>query len=134
MAAESVTTAPLGSDFAGVSDLDPDLTVVTGQRALVQALARGLLESPGSEPDDPTSGAGFGDLIGESSAGDESYIAHRAETQCLMDERVLSARVSVTADDEGSISLDVAAESAEGPFRFVIAPSELTIDILQLRG
>jgi hypothetical protein len=134
MASPPDNSAPLGSDFAGVFDLTPNLDTVVGTTCLAQSLARGLLQDEGSEPDDPTFGLGLGDVIGEDmSDADLRHLERRAERQCG-DERVNGVSVSAIVDDSGQVALDVQVASDAGPFRFVVSPSSLTVDLLRLRG
>lgn len=133
MADSPVESAPLGSDFAGVFDLCPSLTIVTGRRCHLEAVARSLLQDEKSCPDAPHIGLGLAAMIGEDySDGDVRALAGRAEKQCLYDERTEAATVNVT-DDGTDIVLEVGLEDSEGPFSFVLSPSELTVDGLKLK-
>jgi|WetSurMetagenome_2_1015567.scaffolds.fasta_scaffold205502_2 hypothetical protein len=132
MASSYVESDPLGSDFAGVFDLSPSLSFVWGRRAHLESTARGLLQSPGAEPDAPEDGLGLDLLIGEDF--DARDIEGRAERQCLRDERTVDAKATaVVNEDTGEIELTVGIDGATGPFVFVLSPTRITSDLLKLK-
>jgi hypothetical protein len=113
----------LGSDFAGIDDLTPDLGEVTGRRCLLEALASRLLQPRGLFYD-----ADYGfdtrTLLSEGLVPKqfEAVIA----SQINADERVASSSVEVRFDAR-SRTLEIRAEivDAEGPFELVLDPSDL---------
>jgi hypothetical protein len=127
-----VDAAPLGSDFSGVFDLDRSLSVVTGRRCHLEAIARSFLQSPGSEPDAPEVGLGLSTLVGEDL--DTRTLAAQAEQQALLDERTSDASASASDDGNGNVLLSVVIEGDDGPFSFVLSPTQLTSGTLELKG
>lgn len=134
MPIDQTQTDPLGSDFAGVLDLSPNLDIVVGRTCLAECLARGLLQDPGSEPDDDTFGLGLGDLIGDDLPdSDAQHLASRAERQCAKDERVSGVSAVAVLAGNGQATLSVQVDTDAGPFTFVLTPTELTVDLLKLK-
>jgi len=119
----------------GVPDLDPMFTLVSGRTALVQALARrlttkhGMLEWIG---DDPEYGHDVREYLGEDvGPRAEFVIASRVQAECLKDERVRAAQVTPTLT-AGRLSLAVRITDAEGPFRFTLAVSDVSVELLKV--
>ncbi|GMV19471.1 MAG: hypothetical protein AMXMBFR56_76950 [Polyangiaceae bacterium] len=120
-----------GSDFAGIDDVDANLSRVAGRTAHAQALARryscpagGLFYASGEY------GKNLADLV---SAGG-APTRHRAsiEAQALQDERTQSAHATVEwneATEESEISIEVF--DSDGPFLLNANPADLTFEILE---
>lgn len=108
----------LGTDFAGVDDLDYGLTIVSDRRCLLEAVMRRWMISPGSLFYAPTYGGGLIDRVnGETLPG--GILASRLESQALEDERVSACEVDVlhigyTLRIRGVIG------DADGPFEFTV--------------
>lgn len=85
----------LGSDFSGVLDIDPALTVVTGYRCLAEALARRLTTPAGRLLGAPDYGHDLRQYI-NSGFRNTSTIALAIENECLKDERVAGVTATVT--------------------------------------
>lgn len=125
--------ADLGSDFAGVDDLDANLSIVTGRRCLIENLARRLVTEKTGMLDDPTYGEPLHDIVGD--VFDPIEYAQKVERQFLDDERVEAASVSATYDiATRSAMLNGVVDDGDGPFDFVIAVSDLTVEILEPSG
>ncbi len=114
----------LGSDFAGVLDVDWALSTVDGELALGQAIMRRLTTPLGGLEDDPTYGYDIRDLIG--AAVIPSIVEQRVLEQVLAEQEVQRATVQVTQNAEslfidiriltitGTASLTIAAASVDG--------------------
>lgn len=120
----------LGSDFAGVNDLTFALSVVTGRRALAEAILRRLRTRRGSLWTDPSYGFDLRGVIG--TALTNSQISQRVTAQVLAEEEVESARVNVSRIGE-EIQVEIEVTDADGPFDFTITANSLTVDVIQGR-
>jgi hypothetical protein len=89
--------ADLGSDFSGILDIDPALTVVSGTRCLAEALARRLTTPKGRLLGDPDYGHDLRQYL-NAAIVDTAQIANAIEIECLKDERVQGVTASVTFD------------------------------------
>lgn len=118
--------ADLGSDFAGVDDIDANLTEADGETAYVQAIARRYLDS----------GIFYAEEYGKSvaallNAGIAPARERAAlEAQALADERTHTAAVSFDLDDDGNLEIRVELTSAVGPYTLTVDPKNLTVEIL----
>ena len=115
------------------ADLDPLGTLVTGARALGQALARRLVTPRGGLLDDPSYGYDLRQLVGEAlRPGDLATVQAEVADQCRADERVDDAAVSVK-QSAGAVRVEIIlALEAVGPLRLVLAVSAVTSEILAL--
>lgn len=120
--------AELGSDIGGVLDIDPTLRVVRGRDALVQAVARRCTTPNGQLLWSPSYGY---DLRGEVGAiVDAPTVESRIRAQCLLEEEVEDAEVTVTLSAAKELRAVVRLTDGEGPFTFTIAsPDGLTIQV-----
>lgn len=88
--------ADYGLEFAGFEDIDPSWSTVTGLRALAHAIARRLTTPAGGLIGDPDYGF---DLRGQlNSVVNPAFLEARIADECLKDERIDDASVSVTFD------------------------------------
>lgn len=121
--------ADLGLDLSCVTDLEEDMAEVSGRTCLAQAIARRLTTPRGGLIDDPGYGYDLRDLLNADVGPRElAAAASAAENECLKDERVLSATVSIVYAQQ---TVDVALEDADGPFKLVLAVDTVTVAILQ---
>lgn len=118
--------ADLGSDFAGVDDIDANLSEADGATAYPQAIARRYLDS-GLFYD-----AEYGRNVALLLNAGITPSRERASLEAVakQDERTLSADVDVALDAEGTLTITVELVSADGPYRLVIDPKNLTVEIL----
>jgi len=122
-------TVDYGSDFAGITDLDPALTVVDGLLAFAQSLARRLVQPAGGLTDDPTYGYDIRLELGSTTP--VARIQQKAAAELRKDERV--DQVSVVAERIGeTIELTIGVEPSNGdpPFAFVFDVSKLTVELI----
>ena len=124
----------IGSDFAGYDDLDPNLTQIGGRLNLLHALARRLSTRRGALGwlGDKDYGFDLRQFVGTSVTA--SVVEAGAEAECVKDERVLDARVSVsrTVESDGGATLlvDVQITDDRGTFDFTMSVSNLTVTLL----
>lgn len=120
----------LGSDFAGILDIDAALTVVAGWRNLGHALARRLTTPAGSLFYDPDYGYDLRSLL-NASVRNTGQISTRIEKEMLKDKRVARARALV--DFDGGIitaRIEVTPKGDNPPFSLVMNVSQLTVETL----
>lgn len=120
--------ADLGSDIAGIRDVDAALSVVTGRPALAQAILRRLTTTRGALPEDVTYGYDVTALIG--STAPMSIVEQRCREQALGEEEVHDASVAAALDPKtGTLQIALSVVASEGPFELTISVSEqLTIE------
>lgn len=116
----------LGSDFAGISDIDANLSEADGVTAYPQAVARRYLDSGIFY--DPEYGKDVSLLLNAGIAPSRERSA--LETVAKQDERTLTADVDFALDSEGNLTITVELTSHDGPFRLVIDPQHLTAEVL----
>lgn len=117
--------AELGSDIAGVFDLDTALSVVTGRTALAQQILRRLTTPRGGLPGTPTYGYDLESLIGANIIA--SVVEQRVEEQVLDEEEVRDASADVVFDARSSqLTVTINAVDSQGPFELVLSANELT--------
>ena len=120
----------IGTDFAGALDIDPSWREATSaRRALAEAIVRRLTTPLGQLPDYPSYGFDVRGLIGSSL--NSSQIRQRVRVQCLAEEEVLAAKVTVAAENGGeSITIDIAITDGEGPFALTLAINDLATEAI----
>lgn len=119
--------AELGSDFAGATDLYPDLRLSSGRQALAEALLRRYQTQRGALWYAPEYGLSLTRFVNAQTP--VSAIGQLVEREALKDERVLDARADVTrVGVDLTISLTVTDD--EGPFTLTIAANEVTVSLL----
>lgn len=129
-----MTTPDFGSDIAtpDAADLDPYFSTVAGWRGLGQALGRRLITPRGTLIDDPS--FGFDVRSAVNSALTPTQIAALESDladELVGDERVETAAVSVAfAAGSSRLTIRATIETADGPFRLVLAVSAVTTEIL----
>lgn len=125
--------ADLGTDFAGVNDVDATLTETGGRRGLAEALARRL--STQYLWYDSTYGYDMRAFIGTSTPA--PMIETGAEEQCLLDERVHNCKVTAsrTAISAGreALNINISITDEDGDFSFTVLVTDLTVEILRLQ-
>lgn len=121
--------ADLGSDFSGILDLDPALTVVTGFRCLAEALARRLTTAAGTLLGDPDYGHDIRQYI-NAAIVDTTKIALAIETECLKDERVAGVTVTVTFNPSTQeLAASIEVETSDDEFEFTLNVTETSAAI-----
>ncbi len=126
--------AALGTDIAGVFDIDATLSVVSGQRALAQQILRRLTTPRGGllivKPNGAAAasqkyGYDLRHVIG--SLLPEINIERGVLEQVLDEEEVEDARVSAVRDG-ATMTITVTVVAAEGPFELtILSAADLTL-------
>ena len=136
-------TTNLGTDIdtpvsdEGAIDLTPSMGLATGRRALAQAIARRITTPPGTMAwAEGAAGDSYGidvrAFLGDASdAGASFRVAALVQAEALKDERVLGADASASITD-GVLTIAIRLADADGPFKFVLAVSAVTIDLLRV--
>lgn len=119
-----------GTDLDCVDDLTPDMTAVTGQTVVLQAVARRFTTAKGSLLYDQTYGYGLREKL--NTPANVGQIEREIEHEASQDERVanVAARVTmlddngnvVTADKATRLQTQLAVLTATGAF-------DLTLDV-----
>lgn len=121
-----------GTDLDCGEDLSPTLGLVSGRRALAQAILRRLTTARGTLERHPTYGLDLRGWLSETlDASALLRLQQGIQAQCLEDERVLRAAVSVDGRQPRKLVVRLTLTTAEGPFRLVIGASQLTVDLLE---
>lgn len=121
-----------GTDISFYPDLDPSGALVSGNVALSQAIARRLTTPRGGLFYDSNYGTDVRAFVNEV-VNVESLARMRSaiERECLQDERCQSCTATLVFNAQGqALTIHVAGETADGPFRFVLAVTALTVDLL----
>jgi hypothetical protein len=131
----TIPTTDYGVDVAmnaSMTGMDPAMKMVSGRRALAEALVRRLQTPNGRLIDDPDYGY---DLLGELNDDvDPSAVGRigaQAASECQKDERVIActATASFTL---GVLTVGLVVTDSKGPFRLVVAASGATVSLLQV--
>lgn len=115
-----------GTDLACTTDLDPGLSLVSGDEALRQSLARSLITPKGSLWWAPTRGVDVREwLRGKWAPGDDKRHAAEIEHEFLADERVESVTAAVTLDGTGKVvRIRASGTASSGPFELVASVTD----------
>jgi len=105
-------------------DLDPLFTLVSEGQMLAEAIARRLFTRRGTLLGDPSYGRDLRALINGDDA-DPATIRARVEAEARADERVKTARATVTLA-ETVCTVAFSGTSAAGPFQFTATIDRLT--------
>ena len=127
--------ADFGKDLSCVTDLDPTLRVVSGRTALMQAIARHLITPRGRLEGDPNYGFDLAGYLNDDVTQDDiAWMEAQIEAECLKDERVESATVTVAVRSLRALTIEldiqVLITDASGPFQFTLRASEVTVELL----
>lgn len=124
----------LGIDIStpGAMDLDPYFALASEGEQLVQALARRIVTPTGALRDDPSYGYDVRAHLNDA-APQPRLVAAAVRAQWLADERVEDCDVRVTFADD-TLTIQGAALTSAGTFRFVLAVSAVTIDLLRFEA
>lgn len=124
----------LGTDLSCFPDLDPAGNTVSGQTALAQAIARRLSTPRGGLFYDPAYGTDLRAFLNEGFTAQRAYgIQSAIETECAKDERVRSASAAVAFNvATQTLAVSVALTTADGPFKLILAVSQLSVAILTI--
>ena len=122
--------ADLGKSILGILDIDADLSFGDGDLALAHDLCRRFVTEPGGLLDDPAYGYALQILL--SSPVDAPSIQRRLRDQCMQDERVTEAVVTVDhnlATQTMSVTVAV-TKKVGGTLKFTLDVAALTVELL----
>lgn len=131
---------PLGIDLRVVNDIDPTFRLCYGAENLQCALLRRLSTEPGALAeigDDPDYGYDVRDELDNEATGQASLARVHAKVtaELMKDPRVQSVNTRVVstvgAGGEASMQIPISGESSAGPFAFVAAVSDVSVDFLK---
>jgi phage baseplate assembly protein W len=130
------TATTYGSCWSCVSDLASPGTFVTGNRAIAEAIARRLQTPRGGLIDDPTYGYDLTDFVdADVSPADLARMQSNVVAECLKDERVSGASVSVLLTAAGVMIATIKLEPVGGqPFTLVLSVSAVAVDPVTILG
>jgi len=124
-----------GIDVSTFPDLDPQFRLVSGRRAIVEVVMRRFSTPHGALLDDPDFGCDVREMLNDGLTPSVLYQwQHALQVEALKDERVFSAEVSFDTTrliSQGVLVIRVALADADGPFRFVLAVSDMTVELLR---
>jgi hypothetical protein len=125
----------LGIDIAAITDIWPDFRLARGRTNLAMALLRRLRTPRGALAefgDDPDYGYDIIDqLNSEHTEAELAGIDAEVDGEVLKDPRVRSAEVeTIFTRENNELSVTIDVLSGEGPFRLVLAVSDLTVERL----
>lgn len=125
---------PLGSDWLGLDDLDPNGELVSGKACVAQDLAHRLSTPRGGLFYDQSYGKDLRAYMEEGLTPERlAALPGEVSQECEKDERVESATVAVTYNNlTEKLSVKISILTAEGPFELVLEVSALTVDILKV--
>ena len=122
--------ANLGASIAGTSDIDTSLSRTSGRRQLAQSVFRRLRAEAGSLAvigGDPSYGYNLIDSIG--AAVRASEVEQRVTEQCVAEERIVDADVSVNFDKTAeTLRVEMELVDSEGPFQLVTTVSGRSVE------
>lgn len=118
-----------GSDFAGVEDLDPNLTVVEGPAAVAVAVARRFLTPAGGLFYDRNFGFDVRRLL-NAPIRSIPELTFRLQAEARKDQRVEDADVRVVRAQE-ALYIGITLTLATGPFTFAIRVTKLSVELLK---
>jgi hypothetical protein len=130
--------ADFGRDVSCTTELRTG-RYVTGARLVGEAIYRRLTTPRGmlrGGEDEADYGIDLVDLIGSAATkSDAAALGGRIQSEVLKDERVTSVDVTVVASTTGPATefvVNIAAETADGPFALKLSISELTVELVGL--
>lgn len=123
----------LGSDLSCIDDLTDDCAVVTDRVCFIQAIVRRLTTPRGTLIDDPNYGEDVTAWINDDmSPSDIGALQAAVGAECLKDERCLAASAVAVLQKNGVLKLTITLQDADGPFRLVLAVSDVSAKVLEV--
>lgn len=123
-----------GTDISCYPDLDPLGTLVSGNTALAQAIARRLITPRGGLFYDTNYGTDLRLYLNEGMTNEaQSRIKAAIEAECSKDERVSSVTADVTFNAPAkSLAISISLVGGNGPFSLTLAVTSLTVSLLMV--
>lgn len=120
-----------GTSLACVSDLVAPTRLVSGRRAVAEAVARRLITPTGGLIDDRDYGFDLRAYVNaDVNPSTIDMISFRAAAEAEKDERVQAATATAVYDASGNLSVTLTLSLASGPFTFTLRVSQVTAAIL----
>lgn len=125
-----------GYDTACVSDVGlVDVVITSPQRVIGERVARRLLTPRGGLAAVDPAAADFGIdvrqfLLGRLSPSSKSQLQQIISSECVKDEEVLNADVTVTFVNGGALTIAIRLTSAAGPFILTLNVTALTTELI----
>jgi phage baseplate assembly protein W len=125
--------ADFGTDISCYPGLDPQGTLVSGNAAVLQAIARRLTTPRGGLFYDPNYGTDVRGFLNEAITNESIARWKTAiERECRQDQRVASVVVDMKPNAAAqSLTVHITCTTADGPFAAVFSVTSLTLDILK---
>lgn len=122
----------LGTDVSTFPDLDTTFSLMSGRRALAEAIARRLITPKGALWKHPSYGCDVRRHLNAVMTSQRlQVIKQECEQQAEEDERVLACECFVTFDDDSkAILIRVGLADKDGPFTFTAGISQLGLTLL----
>jgi len=121
-----------GSDFYCIDDIDPALSIVSGNDCLGQALVRRISTPRLGLFYDPDYGIDARRYLGR--AVRPNVTSQAIESECMKDERLedITVGVSFRSNDEpkDKLSITLKCTTDGGPFDLTVAIDDLTVELL----
>lgn len=128
-----------GTDISVVSDVDFSGRVVTGPRLVAEAVARRLLTPNGSLIGDPHYGFDLSQYINDDMGpADYAALISGATHECLKDERVLAAEVTLETTSldasrtQKRLDVSITLTISSGTFDLVLGVSDVGVELLSV--
>ena len=107
--------------------------MASGNLVVAEAILRRWSSNPGSCPNDPNYGYNLTGLLSDDlSTADISRAQARASAEAQKDERVLQCQTTVTLTAPGVLTVVGVVTTNSGPFRMVLAVTQLNTTLLQV--
>lgn len=120
-----------GSDVSWFPDLDPNLSLVTGNACLAQAIYRRLTTVKGTYSWDPEYGLYVAGLFNETILPNTLPMWQRQiATELEKDERIASADVLITQTSQTALTITINCTTSNGPFTAVLGVADVTVSLL----
>jgi len=122
-----------GTDVGGVEDVDPAGNMVSGRRALAEALARRYQTPRGRLIGNPNYGEDLTEHINDDmTSHDLAAMQAAAIQEGRKEERVLDIQVGVELDVDGNVTVAITVTDADGPFDLTLSVSSLSVTLLSV--
>jgi hypothetical protein len=112
-------------------DLSMPSYMATGNQVVAEALLRRLGTTRGQLIDDPNYGYNVMDLVSDDlGPKDIAYAQQQIAQECLKDERVSGASVTLVLSVAGLLTISIFVTTAAGPFKLVVSVSATSVTLL----
>jgi len=122
-----------GQDFDFLIGLDPRLRLLGGLANLEQALVHRLTTPRGGLFYDANYGTDIRVYLNEAVTPQvQARVRADVQAECTKDERVLTCTAATSFDSASDrLLVQLAVQTAAGPFRFVLAVTSVTVELLR---